>query len=405
MSEKHLFKFQSENDYKIAKKNHLVIPNVSTIVETGNTYINTPFVSKENAEVGDIIVFHEETDGTKTVRFMKPEAFDKNDGYWTADAIVVVPYSHTGDGTVRAMALKYASTDTPSEGTEAKRTSDYITFGATAEIQNAKQYNNYVSFTSIQGQTIEDEIALQDIFYILTAGSPVDTLSEMEGGYENVLNPFDTETRYGYNSDVTNYLPSPFNNDGSKSDAYHSTGAFSDFASNNPLGDMDGDKNTLAILKNLNQDYLEESLYAETLDNQQTKTVDDVVINLFPLASACARYSSVLKPCVFDTSKTLEENIKTMPWYMPSAGELGYMRSRIAKIRYSIDKIKSSGMIHNPMPVQVLISSTTGFSAEKNGYGIVCVDSTYQIDSEIWYFGQVPVLQTDFGSVFPFCKF
>ncbi len=405
MSQKHLFKFQTENDYKTAKRNNLIVPNISMVVEDGDTHINSKFVPRELAEAGDIIVYHIEENGEKTVKYMKPQAYDANDGYWIPDAIVVVPYSHTDDGTVRAMGLKYASTITPSEGTEAKRTSDYITFGATAEIQNAKQYNNYVSFTSIQGQTIEDEIALQDIFRIVTAGSPIDTLPEMEGGNENVLNPFDTETRYGYNRDVTNYLPSPFNNDGSKSDAYHSTGAFSDFASNNPLGDMDGDKNTLTILKNLNQNYLEESLYAETLDNQQTKTVDDVVINLFPLASACARYSSVLKPCVFDTSKTIEENIKTMPWYMPSAGELGYMRSRIAKICYSIDKIKSSGMIHDPMPVQVLISSTTGFSAEKNGYGIVCVDSTYQMHSGIWYFGQVPVLQTDFGSVFPFCKF
>ena len=48
MSEKHLFKFQTENDYETAKRNNLVIPNVSTIVETGNTYINTSYVDPYN---------------------------------------------------------------------------------------------------------------------------------------------------------------------------------------------------------------------------------------------------------------------------------------------------------------------------------------------------------------------
>ena len=45
-----------------------------------------------------------------------PEAFDKTDPYWVADAVVVVPYSHTGDGTVRAMGLNYASVNTPATG-------------------------------------------------------------------------------------------------------------------------------------------------------------------------------------------------------------------------------------------------------------------------------------------------
>ena len=53
MSEKHLFKFQTENDYETAMRNGLVTPNISTIVETGNTYINTQSDSKENTEVGN----------------------------------------------------------------------------------------------------------------------------------------------------------------------------------------------------------------------------------------------------------------------------------------------------------------------------------------------------------------
>ena len=50
MSVQHLFKFQKEADYKTAKRNHLLVPNISKIVETGETYINSAFIPKALAE-------------------------------------------------------------------------------------------------------------------------------------------------------------------------------------------------------------------------------------------------------------------------------------------------------------------------------------------------------------------
>ena len=93
MTTRPLFKFKTEADYKTAKKNHLVIPNVSSVEESGNVYINGRFTTKQKAEAGTIIAYHGHSTGEKEIKYIVPEAFDKNDPYWKADAIVVVPYS------------------------------------------------------------------------------------------------------------------------------------------------------------------------------------------------------------------------------------------------------------------------------------------------------------------------
>ena len=138
MTTRPLFKFKTEADYKTAKKNHLILPNISSVEETGNRYINGRFTTKQQAEAGTIIAYHEHSTGEKEIKYIVPEAFNKNDTYWKADAVVVVPYSHTGDGTVRAMGLKYASVTTPSTGGAASG----IAWGASASVDIAG-INNY----------------------------------------------------------------------------------------------------------------------------------------------------------------------------------------------------------------------------------------------------------------------
>ena len=102
---------------------------------------------------------------------------------------------------------------------------------------------------------------------------------------------------------------------------------------------MDGKGNTLKILRTLDQEYLGQTLYAETLDNARTKEYNGITLNLYPAACACARYSSVLKPCTFNPTKTLEENIATMPWYLPACGEVGYIIVRRARIQYAMSQV------------------------------------------------------------------
>ena len=324
MATKHLLKFQTEADYKTAKRNHLVLPNVSSVEESGNTYINGRFTTKEKAEAGTIIAYHHHSTGEKEIKYIVPEAFDKNDTYWKADAIVVVPYSHTGDGTVRAMGLNDASLTTPSTGGNG----DSIAWGAYRAIEELQDYSGCINFSNYNDQTFSSYGISPNV------NLPSDSFSG------NKVNQYDTETVYP--EMTSNYAPSPYNEDGSQNDAYHSLGAFASVTENG-LKDMDGKGNTLKILRSLNQDYLSQTLYADSLDNGQTKTTDDGIrLDLFPAACACARYSSVLKPCSFDPTKTLEENITTMPWYLPSCGEIGYIMARKARIDYAIKQVDAT---------------------------------------------------------------
>ena len=322
MTTRPLFKFKTEADYKTAKKNHLIRPNISSVEETGNRYINGRFTTKQQAEAGTIIAYHEHLMGEKEIKYIVPEAFDKNDTYWKADAVVVVPYRHTGDGTVRAMGLNYASVNTPSTGGDLR---NEILWGADFDIEGFTDYSGGINFDNYNDQTSSSTYGTSPLVYL-----PSDAF---DGGK---LNPYDTETIYDSISDT--YSPSPYNEDGSKNDAYHSLGAFAG-VTDNVLRDMDGKGNTLAILRTLDQEYLGQTLYAEALDNLPFKTYNGKTLNLFPAACACARYSSVLKPCTFDTNKTLEENIATMPWYLPACGEVGYSIVRQARIQYAMEQV------------------------------------------------------------------
>ena len=321
MVTKHLFKFETEAKYKKAKKNHLVLPNVSSIEESGNVYINGRFTSKEKAEAGTIIAYHEHTTGEKEIKYIVPEAFDKTDPYWVADAVVVVPYSHTGDGTVRAMGLNYASVDTPATGGAASG----ICWGFPMAVADwGVRYSGGIKFANYEDQTS----SYGTVSYVYL---PSDAFSGTK------VNPYDTETKY---TATENFAPSPYNENGTKNDAYHSLGAFSS-VTNNCFKDMDGKGNTLKILRTLNQDYLGQTLYANTLTNSISKDYNGITLYLFPAACACARYSSVLKPCTIDTTKTLEENIATnaMPWYLPACGEVGYSIVRKLRIKYAMSQI------------------------------------------------------------------
>ena len=359
MSEQHLFKFQQESDYKLAKKNHLILPNISKVVESGNTYINTKFATKETTEAGDIIVYHEdETTGEVTVKYMKPEAFDKNDEYWTADSIVVVPFKHTNDGTVRAMALNYASVTNPSEGGNG----EIINTGAGVVGSEMKLYGDFIVFSWLDEQTINDSYGLSE-----TGNIPSDAIESEK------LNPFDRETFYSNNS--TMLIPSPYNNDGSMSDAYHSKGDFVELTRNG-LQDMNGKENTEIMLSLASV----QDVYAQTINNVDTS---------YPSAIACARYSSVLKPCVFDQNKTVAENLATMPWYQPSIGEIGYYMSRKARIDYALQQVGKTLPDGN-----IKISSST---FGQTGLVNAAVETA---DGTMTYFDNTEQL-----FVVPFCKY
>lgn len=379
MSEKRLFKFQQESDYNTAKRNHLIVPNISTVVESGNTYINPKFVPREAAESGDIIVYHGDE-----VRYMKPEAFDQNDSFWTPDAIVVVPYKHTNDGTVRAMALNYASTSTPSTGGSGQD----IVFGLKNinDNSNIKKYGLFTRFASINDQTPESTISLSGDGYL-----PSDS-------FEGTPNPFDKKTNYSSNASNSGaILSSPFNNYGLLSDAYASRGDFETFTGN-PFQDMNGKETTKEILKVIDSNNIADILYSQTIINAVETQVGGENIYLHPCVCACVRYSSVLKPCVFDAQNTLEENLMTMPWYLPSIGELGYYIARKGVIDYALQQIGKTMTQNNASLASATFAPGEGTRAVSSPDVYTAVTTTN---------GYVKYTDADTETLYaiPFCKF
>ena len=337
MVNEHLYKFKNETEYNSAVKNHMPVPNISYIAENGKVYINSDFTTKENAEAGDLIVYHKtgETEDGKIlyddVRYMKAECFNKDDSYWTTDAIVVVPYSHTGDGTVRAMAVNYATIGSkdgednvildPAKGyTNDGAVAPGIVWGSNTDIVGIDNYTSVVGYSDNNWKNdAEFTVGLKQNGYL-----PSDAF------VSGTRNPKDPKTNYTGSTNI----PSPYDAEGNRNDAYFSRGIYDTeekSLNNNVLKEIDGALKTYRILNTIGSANLENALKSIPINNN----------GWFPAATACARYSSALKPFNYDFDKTLLENYLegNMPWYLPSAGELGYMIVRWGRIKYALEQL------------------------------------------------------------------
>ena len=274
---KYLRTFETRADYKSAKKAHtLEVPNVSLVKQDYTVYIMPTFTSKESAEAGDIIVYSKaaytawteaEAGNAKdaayekllgSVRYMKPEHFNADSAkLYVPEAIVAVPYSHTGDGTVRAMSLRYMSAADPENGS----TSDTTTiWGAYANISGIPHH---------AGGAVVSNVALGDKSTLTSkkgACLPSDTFTALE-----VIN---SDFEFYWNSADDTHAPCPYKADGSLNRQYLGEwGTNGSKLTNNCLGDMNGASNTEKIIDTLSKAYLDQTLFAATITDAQTKAV------------------------------------------------------------------------------------------------------------------------------------
>ena len=274
---KYLRTFETRADYKSAKKAHtLEVPNVSLVKQDYAVYIMPTFVSKENAEAGDIIVYSKaaytawaeaEAGNAKnaayetllgSVRYMKPERFNADSAkLYVPEAIVAVPYSHTGDGTVRAMSLRHMSPDDPENGSA----------GDTMAVWGAGVHISGI--TNHRGGAVVTNVALGDKSTLIRASEaylPSDTFTKLE-----VIN---SDSEYYWNSAAENHAPCPYKADGSLNRQYLGEwGTNGSKLTHNCLGDMNGASNTEKIIDTLSKAYLDQTLFAATITNAQTKEV------------------------------------------------------------------------------------------------------------------------------------
>ncbi len=95
MAQKCLFKFQTESDYNTAKENGLITPNISMIVETGNTYINADVAVTAYYNVQDITgptTICGETSGFKSIEV---------DGVLLDDVKTAYQFDTTGEHVIK----------------------------------------------------------------------------------------------------------------------------------------------------------------------------------------------------------------------------------------------------------------------------------------------------------------
>ena len=274
---KYLRTFETRADYKSAKKAHtLEVPNVSLVKQDYAVYIMPTFATKESAEAGDIIVYSKaaytawteaEAGSAKnaayetllgSVRYMKPEHFNADSAkLYVPEAIVAVPYSHTGDGTVRAMSLRHMSAADPENGSTGNTT---IVWGA---------YVDFSGITNHTGCAVVSNVALGDKSTLTSANPtylPSDTLTALE-----VIN---SDSEYYWNSATGKHAPCPYKADGSLNRQYLGEwGTNGSKLTNNCLGDMNGASNTEKIIDTLSKAYLDQTLFAATITNDRTKAV------------------------------------------------------------------------------------------------------------------------------------
>ena len=274
---KYLRTFETRADYKSAKKAHtLEVPNVSLVKQDYAVYIMPTFATKESAEAGDIIVYSKAAYTAWTeakagsakdaayetllgsVRYMKPEHFNADSAkLYVPEAIVAVPYSHTGDGTVRAMSLRHMSAADPENGSTSNTTT---TWGAYVDING---------ITNHTGGAVVSNVALGDKSTLTSANQtylPSDTFTALE-----VINS-DSEF-YWYDKNGS-HAPCPYKAGGSLNRQYlGECGTNGSKLTNNCLGDMNGASNTEKIIDTLSKAYLDQTLFAATITNDRTKAV------------------------------------------------------------------------------------------------------------------------------------
>ena len=274
---KYLRTFETRADYKSAKKAHtLEVPNVSLVKQDHAVYIMPTFTSKENAEAGDIIVYSKaaytawteaEAGSAKnaayetllgSVRYMKPEHFNADSAeLYVPEAIVAVPYSHTGDGTVRAMSLRHMSPDDPENGST----------GNTTTVWGA--YGDINGITNHDGGAVVSDVALGDKSTLTSARQtylPSDTFTALE-----VIN---SDSEFYWHDKDRNHAPCPYKADGSLNRQYLGEwGPNGSKLTNNYLSDMNGASNTEKIIDTLSKAYLDQTLFAATITNAQDKAV------------------------------------------------------------------------------------------------------------------------------------
>ena len=206
---------------------------------------------------------------------------------YTPIGVEVIPAEHDVYGTGQAgiMSLAYMDYTTPDTGSTSYQYIYWGGYGTDTSIPNYNEINFVDGTTSDSGYLPSDQF---------TGATSLDGVSKYSSTSDNV--------------------PSPFNTDGSRNEAYYTTA----YSTANALSDFDGVGNT-SVLTNLATAQSDWKT-ASTITNNRKKGY---------YSAACCAWR-------FHTAGTSQGQ-----WYLPAAGELGYLINRISAINTTINKVLS----------------------------------------------------------------
>ena len=233
---------------------------------------------------------------------------------YTPIGVVVVPASHTDDGTARVISLASMYFNNPDNG-KTEGHAGIAWGGYNSDISTLQNLTQQPCIsTDIRNITAETQSIVE--------WSNIDSEdSYLPSDYFNSYpNPYDEGTYYwtGTTTSTFKAMPSPYLTGGLKNEIYHDT---SNTAS--VLADMDGKGNTEKILAVDNGGSTDWQTAAKITNTGYTGTIH-------PAAQCCWRYHTI--------------GTNQGDWYLPAVGELGYLAARWKAINNSIDKLVSSGV-------------------------------------------------------------
>ena len=293
---------------------------------------NTNNTSNNIGDAGTIVLANENGDR----KYVDVETYENNsfDGY-EAIGIIVVPASHTEDGQARMMSIDLMSCFEPSIGTKTLNPTNNdnqckMCWGAYGnDIENLTNYDACVTIG-----TNDSDLPTEQTPMVSDLGLLANNIYEVSGGtstgvtidgmrYVYKTNPYDSQTKWGlyyagvHGSEMP-LLPSPYLEDGSKNELYSLTELNGETIPNF-LSDMNGRANTDEILKVRGEkDYTSwKPTYNSTED--------------YPAASCCDMYQTV--------------GTNQGDWYLPSAGELGYLAARSRQVQDALKAVNGFDLI------------------------------------------------------------
>lgn len=214
--------------------------------------------------------------------------------------IVAVPGSHNhyADGKCAVVSLNYMNKSTPSSGGEFQQMS------TNSEVSSLYDFSQSV-YVGKDGSVGANVLGQNSYAYL-----PSDS-----NNFSALNNPYDTNTKYKLTISGMYYAPSPYNNDGTFNTNYSLIASPS--STSNCLSDFDGYNNTKKTIEvRGTKDY---STWKPTNDYQD-----------YAPASCCDMYF---------TQGTKQGN-----WYLPAAGEMGYVVVRQLLINNTINKLINGGV-------------------------------------------------------------